>query len=89
MWHKEYRDYPTDTPQIKLSVEPGKGIIGCEMHEINGWGNSLHIPLKKKKKRGLFKTLLEAIFGKNDEDRSRESGDGSQNRKNQDKNSDS
>lgn len=43
MWPKFYRDYPTDTPLIKNINEPGRGIIGCEMHEINGWGNSLHL----------------------------------------------
>jgi hypothetical protein len=41
MWWKEYRDYPLDKPLIKYQVQPGKGIIGCEMHEINGWGNTI------------------------------------------------
>jgi hypothetical protein len=50
MWFKEYRDYPIDRPLIKYPVEPGKGIIGCEMHEINGWGNDLHVPRSKPKK---------------------------------------
>lgn len=65
MWHKEYRDYPIDTPQIKEKVEPGKGIVGCEMHEINGWGNTIHQPVIKKK--GLFKRWMEVIFGEKDE----------------------
>lgn len=47
MWHKEYRDYEVDKPLIKYRVEPGKGIIGCEMHDLNGWGNVIHIPFKK------------------------------------------
>lgn len=47
MWQKEYRDYPPDKPLIKHPLIAGKGIIGCEMHELNGWGNTLHIPLKK------------------------------------------
>jgi hypothetical protein len=38
MWPKSYKDYPIDTPLIKQQVRPGKGIIGCEMHELNGWG---------------------------------------------------
>lgn len=42
MWPKFYKDYPVDSAQIHVPVEPGKGIIGCEMHEINGWGNTLH-----------------------------------------------
>lgn len=62
MWPKFYKDYPVDEPLIKNKVEPSHGIIGSEMHEINGWGNQLHIP--KKKKQGLFRTLLEALFGK-------------------------
>ncbi|MCE5315892.1 MAG: hypothetical protein LLG04_00835 [Parachlamydia sp.] len=61
MWHKEYRDYPTDSPLIKNQVGPSKGIIGCEMHDLNGWGNNLHIPLKSHKK-GLISTLLERFF---------------------------
>lgn len=43
MWPKFYRDYPVDTPMIQDPVEPSHGIIGCEMHEINGWGNTLHL----------------------------------------------
>jgi hypothetical protein len=49
MWFKEYRDYKTDTPLIKERVEPGHGIIGCEMHDLNGWGNEIHQPRKRKK----------------------------------------
>lgn len=62
MWPKSYRDYKVDEPMIKQKVEPSHGIIGSEMHEINGWGNQLHIPRKKKK--GLVRTLLEAFFNK-------------------------
>lgn len=62
MWPKAYRDYPEDTPQVKQRVEPCHGIIGCEMHEINGWGNLLQIPAKKEP--GLIGTLLNALFGK-------------------------
>ncbi len=46
MWPKFYRDYPEDKPLVKQSVESGKGIIGCEMHELNGWGMTHHIPVK-------------------------------------------
>lgn len=46
MWPKFYRDYPEDKPLIKQRVQPGKGIIGCEMHELNGWGMTQHIPRK-------------------------------------------
>ncbi len=42
MWFKEYRDYKVDTPLIKEQIEPGRGIIGCEMHDLNGWGDEIH-----------------------------------------------
>jgi len=61
MWPKAYRDYPEDKPLKKQTIEPGKGIIGCEMHDSNGWGNSYFI--EKPKKRGLIATLIIAIFG--------------------------
>jgi hypothetical protein len=40
MWPKAYKDYQRDMPLIKNQVSPGQGIVGCEMHDINGWGNS-------------------------------------------------
>ncbi len=43
MWPKFYKDYPVDSQLIKNRIEPGRGIAGCEMHELNGWGNSCHI----------------------------------------------
>lgn len=63
MWFKEYRDYPIDTPLIKYKVEPGHGIVGCEMHEINGWGNTLQWQ-RMPKKRGLIRTLFDNLFKK-------------------------
>jgi hypothetical protein len=60
MWPKSYKDYKTDAPLIKLQVSPQKGIIGCEMHELNGWGEEHHLPQKQKK--GMISTLLEAFF---------------------------
>lgn len=62
MWPKFYRDYPTDKPLKKFKVEPGKGITGCEMHDLNGWGNTLQQEFPKRKK-GFFRTILEN-FGK-------------------------
>lgn len=50
MWFREFKDYPIDKPLIKEPVEPGNGIIGCQMHEINGWGTTMHLETKKKKK---------------------------------------
>lgn len=60
MWPKVYRDYPPDQTLKKSRVEPGKGIIGCEMHDLNGWGNSLHVP-RRAKKKGLIAALLDSF----------------------------
>ncbi len=49
MWPKEYRDYPKDKPLVKNRVEPGKGIVGCEMHDLNGWGTTHHVAYQKPK----------------------------------------
>lgn len=40
MWPKIYKDYPPDSPLKKEQVTQGRGIIGCEMHELNGWGDT-------------------------------------------------
>ena len=56
MWPKSYRDYQLDKPLIKYQVQPSHGIIGCEMHDLNGWGNSLHIP------QGRFQRQVGAHF---------------------------
>ena len=61
MWDKEYRDYRRDQPLVKERIETGKNFSGCEMHELNGWGNTLQHP-KKQKKRGLIATLLINLF---------------------------
>ena len=68
MWYKEYKDYPIDKALIRQKVEPSHGIIGCEMHDLNGWGESYHQPLKKKKK-GLIATLLELFFSSEKEEK--------------------
>ncbi|MBA3957839.1 MAG: hypothetical protein H0X51_05530 [Parachlamydiaceae bacterium] len=54
MWWRAYRDYKIDQPLIKYPVYPSHGIIGCEMHEINGWGSNYHIPAHGK---GRFEHL--------------------------------
>lgn len=61
MWPKEYKDYPRDAPLVRERLEPGKGIIGCEMHDLNGWGEAHHRP--KKRRKGLIAMILEKIFG--------------------------
>lgn len=62
MWFKQYRDYKTDRPLIKEQVESGHGIIGCEMHDLNGWGNEIHQPRRRKK--GFLGTFLSHLFGR-------------------------
>lgn len=42
MWRNTYKDYAPDDDWIQERVEPGRGIIGCEMHEINGWQEMQH-----------------------------------------------
>jgi len=56
MWPKKYQDYPVDHPLKKETVMSGKGIIGVEMHDINGWGEELHRPPKRK--QGLIARLF-------------------------------
>ena len=60
MWPKKYRDYGVDKSLINDPVESGRGIIGCEMHELNGWGNTL--PTHKKAKNGFFRSLVLYFF---------------------------
>lgn len=56
MWYREFRDYPPDSPLKQERVEPGKGIVGCEMHEHFGWGQAFH--QHPPRKRGLLARLL-------------------------------
>ena len=60
MWFKEYADYPIDHSLIKEKVEPGRGIIGCEMHDLNGWGTTWHY--NKPSKKGLWRQLISIFF---------------------------
>lgn len=62
MWRNHYKDYKPDHDWMRTQVEPGKGIVGCEMHETNGWGERHHIPQKKKK--GWLYTFLNLLFKK-------------------------
>lgn len=61
MWYREYKDYPPDQPLVNERVETGKGIVGCEMHDLMGWGQTYHKP-PKSKKRGILRTLLSLVF---------------------------
>jgi hypothetical protein len=62
MWFREYRDYKIDQPLIKEQISSGQGMVGCEMHEINGWGEEYH-QLSNKRKKGIFAILMDALFG--------------------------
>lgn len=62
MWHREYKDYEIDKPLIHYQVSPGNGIIGCEMHDLNGWGTTIHVPVKRKRK-GILSSLITLVFG--------------------------
>ncbi len=65
MWLKSYKDYPEDQSVIQNQVESSHGIIGCEMHEVFGWGNTLHIPVGKFSRRVRARVSQEK--GKNSE----------------------
>ena len=73
MWWKAYRDYPAYEPIKHQQVEPGHGIYGCEMHDLNGWGEEYHYrpeldpPMRDRK--GLFHTICTYLFGADDEGR--------------------
>jgi len=56
MWPKRYKDYPVDKPLKQEVVESGQGIVGVEMHDINGWGREHHQPVKRK--QGLLARLF-------------------------------
>ena len=56
MWPKNYKDYKKDERLIKYQVSPSNGIIGCEMHEFNGWGLSYH--QKKQKPKNFLQKLF-------------------------------
>lgn len=63
MWFREFKDYKIDQAMVQYPVEPGHGIIGCEMHEVNGWGNTLHFS-RKRKKHGFLAEILMYFFHK-------------------------
>ncbi len=71
MWYREFSDYKPDEPLNKQTIETGRGIIGCQMHEIFGWGNRLHHPQERKK--GFLSTLLTRVFAKKNKAKHKES----------------
>jgi len=61
MWHNTYKDYKQDESWIQEKVETGNGIIGCEMNELNGWGEIYH-HFPKESKKNFFRRFLENLF---------------------------
>jgi hypothetical protein len=60
MWHNTYEDHPVDELLSKENPETGKGLIGCQMKEINGWGEAQHV--KKHPPSGMLKALIDFCF---------------------------
>ncbi|MCP5469349.1 MAG: hypothetical protein H7A36_02460 [Chlamydiales bacterium] len=58
VWRNKYKDYPVDARFHKSE----RKIVGCEMNEIYGWGESFHIP--KEKESRLKKWLRRFKRGK-------------------------
>ena len=42
MYFDEYRDYRHDGRLMHHSLHSGRGVVGCEMREFFGWGDTLH-----------------------------------------------
>ena len=58
MWKNRYRDYALDLDWSQEKVEPRAGIIGCEMHEINGWGENYE---PEEKSKPFWGTLISKV----------------------------
>ncbi len=56
MWKNTYKDYKPDAPFTRHPIETGKGLAGCEMQEIYGWGHEFERAPQRKK--GLLSKLL-------------------------------
>jgi len=59
MYRYRYRDYKLDRKLKDNQVEPGEGIVGCEMHDVNGW-NERWLPPKRA--RGFLSAFFSALF---------------------------
>lgn len=60
MWKNTYKDYKPDGSWVKQRVETGKSIVGCEMNELNGWGEAHHV--HRPKKKSFLRTILNSIL---------------------------
>lgn len=68
MWWKEYADYRYDKPMKRETVETGKGIIGCEMHDVHGYGTTDH-KSQYYRRGGVLTGLMTYLFGFKEEER--------------------
>lgn len=59
MWDYIYKKRPKDNPLRSQSVESGKGIVGCEMKELNGWGE---VHQHRKEGCGILRALFAFLF---------------------------
>lgn len=57
MWDYSYQDYIKDSPTKKAHVQPGQGIVGCEMNERYGWGDLDDELYQQSKRSSLTKTF--------------------------------
>jgi len=62
VWWQEYKDYRYDKPLKRHKVETGKGIVGCEMNDRNGYGVTMHRSTETKQP-GLLTHLFTWLFG--------------------------
>lgn len=73
MWWREYRDCRYDTPLRKEKVEPGHGIVGCEMQERMGYGTTKHRS-QEHLKRGMITSFIAWLFGFKENTKEKNSG---------------
>ncbi len=60
MWNYIYKKKKNDRELLEEKVDSGKGIVGCEMHELNGWGESHH--RYKREGNGYLRSLFSFFF---------------------------
>lgn len=61
MWWQDFGDKGLDEPLKDIKLESGKGISGCEMQEICGWGINHHTYYRPSV--GFLRQLKSLIFG--------------------------
>ena len=66
MWRNTYEDCPVDELLSREQIETGASIIGCQMKELNGWGEKQDLPIKPKS-GGILKALIDLFFTRKSE----------------------